>query len=76
VRKETVYAPEAVRDGLLDRLRKSKARARDAWHGWKVNLGNGAVERPAAATQCVRTFPTRVDGGIVSVELPDSFTIV
>jgi nitrite reductase (NADH) large subunit len=31
VRKETVYAPEAVRDGLLDRLRKSKARARDAW---------------------------------------------
>jgi nitrite reductase (NADH) large subunit len=31
VRKETVYAPEAVRHGLLDRLRKSKARARDAW---------------------------------------------
>ena len=31
VRKETVYAPDAVRDGLLDRYRKSKARARDAW---------------------------------------------
>ncbi len=31
VRKETVYAPEAVRQGLLDRLRKSKAHARDAW---------------------------------------------
>jgi nitrite reductase (NADH) large subunit len=31
VRKETVYAPEAARDGLLDRLRKSKTRARDAW---------------------------------------------
>jgi nitrite reductase (NADH) large subunit len=31
VRKETVYAPEPVRDALLDRLRKSKARARDAW---------------------------------------------
>jgi nitrite reductase (NADH) large subunit len=31
VRKETVYAPEWVKDGLLDRLRKSKARARDAW---------------------------------------------
>ena len=31
VRKETVYAPEAVRQGLLDRLKKSKARARDAW---------------------------------------------
>jgi nitrite reductase (NADH) large subunit len=31
VRKETVYAPEAVRHGLLDRLRKSKDRSRDAW---------------------------------------------
>ena len=31
VRKETVYAPEPVRHALLDRLRKSKARARDAW---------------------------------------------
>jgi nitrite reductase (NADH) large subunit len=31
VRKETVYAPGAVREGLLDRYRKSKARARDAW---------------------------------------------
>jgi nitrite reductase (NADH) large subunit len=31
VRKDTVYAPGAVRAGLLERLRKSKARARDAW---------------------------------------------
>lgn len=31
VRKETVYAPDAVKDGLLERLRKSKALARDAW---------------------------------------------
>jgi nitrite reductase (NADH) large subunit len=31
VRKETVYAPDHVRHALLDRLRKSKARARDAW---------------------------------------------
>jgi nitrite reductase (NADH) large subunit len=31
VRKETVYAPDAVQQGLLDRLRKSKARATDAW---------------------------------------------
>jgi nitrite reductase (NADH) large subunit len=31
VRKETVYAPEPVREGLLDRLRKSKARSTDAW---------------------------------------------
>jgi nitrite reductase (NADH) large subunit len=31
VRKDTVYAPDVVKAGLLDRLRKSKARARDAW---------------------------------------------
>jgi len=31
VRKDTVYAPEVVRQALLDRLRKSKARASDAW---------------------------------------------
>ncbi|HEV8395660.1 MAG TPA: nitrite reductase large subunit NirB [Vicinamibacterales bacterium] len=31
VRKDTVYAPEAARRALLDRLAKSKARATDAW---------------------------------------------
>jgi len=31
VRKDTVYASEAVRRALLDRLAKSKARATDAW---------------------------------------------
>jgi nitrite reductase (NADH) large subunit len=31
VRKETVYAPDTVKQALLDRLRKSKGRARDAW---------------------------------------------
>jgi nitrite reductase (NADH) large subunit len=31
VRKETVYAPDAVRQALLDRLQKSKSRATDAW---------------------------------------------
>jgi nitrite reductase (NADH) large subunit len=31
VRKETIYAADAVRRGLLDRLRKSKAHAADAW---------------------------------------------
>ncbi|HEX5109205.1 MAG TPA: nitrite reductase large subunit NirB [Vicinamibacterales bacterium] len=32
VRKETIYAPAPVQEGLLDRLQKSKARAKDAWH--------------------------------------------
>src|SRR5437867_9462558 len=31
VRKDTVYATDGLKQGLLDRLRKSKARARDAW---------------------------------------------
>jgi nitrite reductase (NADH) large subunit len=31
VRKDTVYAPDWAKHGLLDRLRKSKARAGDAW---------------------------------------------
>ena len=31
VRKETIYAPDAVRAGLRDRFAKSKARSRDAW---------------------------------------------
>lgn len=31
VRKQTVYAPEAAKRALLDRLRKSKALAQDAW---------------------------------------------
>jgi nitrite reductase (NADH) large subunit len=31
VRKDTVYAPGPVRDALRDRLRRSKARSRDAW---------------------------------------------
>jgi nitrite reductase (NADH) large subunit len=31
VRKDTVYAPDHVKKGLLDRLNRSKALARDAW---------------------------------------------
>jgi nitrite reductase (NADH) large subunit len=31
VRKETVYATDAVKQSLLDRLHKSKARSQDAW---------------------------------------------
>jgi len=32
VRKDTMYAADGAKHGLLDRLRKSKTRARDAWH--------------------------------------------
>jgi nitrite reductase (NADH) large subunit len=48
VRKETVYAPEAVRRGLLDRLGRSKDRSHDAWL---------ERERPVEATQFVQIEP-------------------
>ncbi len=31
VRRETVYAPDEARRGLLERLNKAKERAPDAW---------------------------------------------
>ena len=39
-------------------------------HAWKVRLDTGSVDRPAAADACVRTFSTRVEDGIVMVQLP------
>jgi nitrite reductase (NADH) small subunit len=42
-------------------------------HAWKVNLGDGAVERPAHAREhCVATYPVRVEDGIVLIALPRS----
>jgi hypothetical protein len=35
-----------------------------------VRLDTGTVDRPAAAEACVRTFSTRVEDGIVMVQLP------
>ncbi|MFN3323568.1 MAG: nitrite reductase large subunit NirB [Bryobacteraceae bacterium] len=48
VRRETVYAPESVRQGLLDRLRKSKGLARDSWL---------ERENPKTANQFVQITP-------------------
>ena len=39
-------------------------------HAWKVRLDTGVVERPAMHDVCVTTYPTRVDDGIVMLELP------
>jgi len=43
-------------------------------HAWRVRLDSGEVERPGSADACVRTFPTRIDGGVVMVELPTAGT--
>src|ERR671914_652232 len=37
-------------------------------HAWKVNLETGVVERPVSGS-CVRTYPTRVEAGVVLVEV-------
>jgi nitrite reductase (NADH) small subunit len=38
-------------------------------HAWKVNLESGAVERPGTRG-CVRTYPTRMDGGVLVLGVP------
>ena len=39
-------------------------------HAWKVRLDTGQVDRPSVAEACVRTYRTRVEDGIVLVQLP------
>lgn len=40
-------------------------------HAWKVNLETGQIERPThGKDHCVATYPTRVEDGIVLIELP------
>jgi nitrite reductase (NADH) small subunit len=40
-------------------------------HAWRVNLESGAVEKPSAGVgHCVRAYQTRVEDGVISVELP------
>ncbi len=37
-------------------------------HAWKVKLDTGSVTRPSGREECVRTYATRIDDGIISVE--------
>lgn len=41
-------------------------------HAWKVRLDTGAVERPSGREACVTTYPTRVEDGVVLLQLPAS----
>jgi nitrite reductase (NADH) small subunit len=38
-------------------------------HAWKVDLTSGEVTNQPAAPQCVRTFPVRVENGVISLEI-------
>jgi nitrite reductase (NADH) small subunit len=39
-------------------------------HAWKFSLHSGAAERSGDSSACVRTYPTRVEAGIVLVQIP------
>jgi nitrite reductase (NADH) small subunit len=39
-------------------------------HAWKIGLTTGVVERPTGIKACVHTYPTRLEHGIVLIELP------
>ena len=38
-------------------------------HGWKIDLQNGNVQRPAETPACVKTFATRVEAGTLLLEV-------
>jgi nitrite reductase (NADH) small subunit len=41
-------------------------------HAWKVDLKSGEIRRPAAAAaSCVRAYATRVEQGVVLVEITE-----
>jgi nitrite reductase (NADH) small subunit len=39
-------------------------------HAWRISLQTGAVERPGIEAACVGTYPTRVEEGVIWLELP------
>ena len=41
-------------------------------HSWKVCLGDGNVVKPTEERACVSTFPTRLEGGLIYVSLPNT----
>ncbi len=43
-------------------------------HAWKVDLTSGEVVNQPANVRCVRTFPTRVEKGVLSVEIAVALT--
>jgi nitrite reductase (NADH) small subunit len=39
-------------------------------HSWKIDLECGAVKKPTDVLTCAKIFSTRVEDGIVSIEMP------
>lgn len=40
-------------------------------HAWKINLEGGSVVKPADSSACVRTFETRIENGVVLLNIAD-----
>ena len=38
-------------------------------HGWRINLDDGMIQKPSLPV-CVETYATRVENGIVAIQLP------
>lgn len=39
-------------------------------HAWKVDVETGVVKNAASPVPCIETFPTRVEAGVILLELP------
>ena len=69
---EAVYACGAVcshKGGPLGEGKLSGARLVCPWHGWMYDVRTGACLFPGRGAG-VPTYPTRVDGGEIWVEMP------
>lgn len=40
-------------------------------HGWKIDLQNGSVQRPAETPGCVKTFAVKVEAGMLLLEISE-----
>ncbi len=40
-------------------------------HAWKISLETGSVTKPEANPGCVATYRTRIEAGVVLIELPE-----
>jgi nitrite reductase (NADH) small subunit len=38
-------------------------------HAWKIGLQSGEVLRPSGVTACVQTYPTKVEDGVIMLQL-------
>ena len=45
-------------------------------HAWKIDLATGSVTKPSENSQCVRTFPARVENGVVLLDISHANSVL